>query len=115
MRVRDLRRSDIEYLRRFHADSGFLYDCPDFESPLLEAALVVVDDADTPVAAALAERIIQLSLLTADLKPVVKMRVIRLLHERMAARLSAKGYHEANCFIPPQIAVKFGRRLERSF
>ena len=114
MRVRRLRASDIPKLQQMAADSGYPYPAP--EDAAIEAVHVVVDENDQPVMAAAAKRIIELYLWAGAFDhPAAKLHAVRLLHESMAAELQARGYSEANAFLPPAIARKFGRRLERSF
>lgn len=97
------------------AQSGYPY--PDLSSPLIEAVHVVVDDEDQPVMAVAAQRIVELYLYgkPEPMHPALRLHAIRLIHDSLAAELRAKGYREANAFLPPGIAAKFGRRLERSF
>jgi len=109
-----MRESDIEPLRKMHELSGFAYTL-DLDGPHVECVLVVTGDDDQPIAAAIAERILQVGLLSAEMKPAAKMAAIRLLHHHMAAALRALGWNEANSFLPPQVAEKFGRRLAKSF
>jgi hypothetical protein len=112
--VRPLKPSDIAILKRIHEQSGFEYKL-ELDGPAIEAILVVADDHDRPVAAAIAERLIQVGLLVDSISPQAKMKAIRLLDHHLANVLRAKRYNEVNCFIPPKIAKKFGRRLEKSF
>jgi hypothetical protein len=108
--------SDIPVLRAMFERSGFDYTLPDFNGPLMEAVLVVADEADRPVAAAAAERIVQLFLfIKEDEHPAAKLHWIKMLHEGLATELKAKGYHSCDAFLPPQVEKSFGRRLMRNF
>ncbi len=108
--------SDIPSLRQMHELSGYAYEFPDLRGPLMESVLVAVDENDIPVAAIAAERILQAYLLMSDdLHPAAKMRVIRSFHEQLAIELRAKHYKNLEAFLPPQIAESFGRRLMKSF
>lgn len=114
MRTRILRSDDIPILREFYTESEFAYNFPDLEK--LEAVVVVVDENDRPLMAAAAERLIQLYLFCPqDGHPAAKLHGIRLLHQAMVVKLREKGYNSAEAFLPPSIALRFGRRLERSF
>lgn len=113
MRVRPLEDSDVPYLQAVAAATGYEY--PVLDSGRIEALLVVADDEDRPIVACAAERIVQLYLWPGNAAPAEKLHAIRLLHEAMGAALRAKGYNDANAFLPQQIERKFGRRLERSF
>ena len=112
MHTRALKQSDIPILRQMAEVSGFPY--PD---PLkLEAIRVVVDDEDRPIMAAGAERLIQAYLWCGDFqRPHAKVFALRLLHEDMIARLKAKGYDGIEAFLPPTLAKRFARRLEKTF
>jgi hypothetical protein len=111
MTLRALRNDDIVTLK--YMESGFPYCDP--QDPMIEKIMVVVDDNDVPVMACAAERILQLYLWCGTLSPLSKMHALRLLHEGMEPELKAKGYSEVNAFIPPAIALKFGKRLAKSF
>ncbi len=113
MTVRELRDSDIPALNAIAETSGFPYIVP--RGTLVERVLVVADENDQVLAAVAAERILQLYLWIGDAHPAAKLRMIRMLHEAMAPELKAKGYTEVQAFLPPGVAGKFGRRLERTF
>lgn len=113
MRVRPLQESDVPYLQAMAAATGYEY--PVLDSARIEALLVVADDDDRPVVACAAERIVQMYLWAGNAAPAEKLHAIRLLHEAMAEQLRAKGYEDSNCFLPPGLVLKFGKRLERTF
>ena len=114
MTVRPLKLSDIPILRAMAEESGFPY--PDLESGRAVEVHVVADDEDRPVMAAAAAPILEMYLWCGDFRrPLAEVFAVRLLHESMAESLKAKGWSEVNAFIPPRLAVKFGRRLERTF
>jgi hypothetical protein len=116
MTVRQLRNDDIPKLRKFHAASGLQYDFPDLNGQHIESACVVVDDNDEPLCAGIAERIVQIYFLSSDFGPPhARMSAIRMLHDSVHAELNAKGYNEANAFLPPEISKQFGRWLCRHF
>lgn len=121
MTVRPLHESDIPALKRMAEASGYPYPQLSEKSGQLECVYVIANEDDQPVMACAAERICQLFLYVPTSKdsleahPAAKLHALRLLHDAMAADLRAKGYTEANAFIPPSIAGKFGRRLMRSF
>lgn len=116
MTTRSMKPSDIPVLRQMYELSGFRYNFPDLHGPLMEQVLVVVDEQDRPIAAAAAERILQLYLWSDDfVHPAARLRAVRALHEEMATKLREKRYHEVNCFLPPEAEKTFGRRLMRTF
>ncbi len=114
MRVRGLIPADIPILKAMAEASGYPY--PDLSAGRLESVLVVVDDDDRPVMAAAAERLVQIYLYCGEFqRPHAKLFAVRLLHEAMANALKRKGYDSAEAFIPPTLAEKFARRLEKTF
>ena len=113
MNIRELRTEDLPTLQAIGKANGFEYVDP--KAADIESALVVVDDNGRFLMACAAERIVQLYLWSAEFEPAAKLHALRLLHREMAVRLKQAGYTEANAFPPPQIAEKFGRRLERTF
>ena len=113
MHTRALRQSDIPTLEAVARATGFPY--PDLGSGL-EAVTVVVNEGDQPLMAVGAKKIIELYLWCGvGMTPHEKTAALRLLHESMIEELCSKGYHEANAYLPPQIAGKFGKRLEKTF
>lgn len=114
MTVRRLHETDLPILRAMAEASGYEYPS-DLSSPHIEAVLIVADDEDRPIMACAAERIVQLYLYVRDATPGAKMAALRLLHKEMPEVLKAKGYTEAEAFIPPCVELQFSRRLERSF
>ena len=112
--MRELKESDIPILNTIAAESGFEY--PSLPGATMEAVFVVVDDQDRPLMACAAEKILQLYLWKGKLEhPAVGLAALRLLHEGMGPKLRERGWLEANVFLPPSVAVQFGRRLQRSF
>jgi hypothetical protein len=48
-------------------------------------------------------------------RPLVKVAAMRALEAEMYRILARKGYNSVEAFLPPEIARKFGRRLEKTF
>jgi hypothetical protein len=114
MRTRSLKDSDIPALREMALKSGYPY--PELSEARLEAVVVVVDDDDQPLMACAAERLVQLYLYCGEFqRPHAKVYALRLLHEAMAGELRRKGYASAEAFIPPALAKRFAKRLEKMF
>ena len=114
MTVRQLRLSDIPILQEMAERSGFPY--PDLNTEPLELVHVVVDDEDRPLMACAAKRILELYLWSGEFeRPLAKVHALRLLHDTMSQMFRAKGYREANVFLPPVLASRFARRLEKTF
>ena len=114
MNCRSIVPSDIPVLRNMYEMSGLAYEFPDLHA--MEEVLVVTDEQDRPIAAAAAERILQLYLWANDsIHPAARLRAVKALHEGMATRLREKGYNQVNCFLPPEMEKSFGRRLMQMF
>lgn len=112
MTVRYLQEGDKPTLQAMAEASGFPY--PEFDAT--EAVLVVVDDNNRPLMAVAAERICQIYLWCGHFeRPLAKVHAMRMLHEAMGEVLKQKGYVGADAFLPPSIAKRFSRRLEKSF
>ena len=114
MTIRPYQPSDKTELEAIALTSGFPY--PDLDGPLLEACLVIRDDNGEILAAIAAQRIIELYMYKHEgLRPSVSKAILNAMHSEMAKALRAKGYSEANCFLPPSLCERFGRRLQRSW
>ncbi len=125
MKVRNLIPGDIPILKAMQGDFPY----PDLEGeewtyggprpprePQLEAMRVVVDDDDKPLMAVAAKRLIELYLWCGEIeKPLAKMYALRLLHDDMAKELRKLGYNSVEAFLPPPVAKRFARRLQKSF
>ena len=115
MRVRELRQDDIPALKRMAEEKGYPYPFLDDPSAL-ELIRVVEDSSGRPLAAVAVERILQAYLLCGAFDgPMNQIHAMRLLEEDVAPRLKLRGWRDVNAFIPPHLAVKFGRRLEKTF
>ena len=78
--------------------------------------MVVVDDDDRPIMVCAAKRLVELYLFCGPIeRPHAKVHALRLIHEAMGKLLKVRGYASAEAFLPPTLAQKFGRRLQRSF
>ena len=117
MKIRPIKESDVEYLRRWHAGSGFEYPFPDISSPEFVACYVVADDDDKPIQAYLAKETIEMYALFDPQWQTPRRRIDAMVeaHEAVRLRLKELGYKDVNCWIPPQIEKSFGRRLSRIF
>jgi len=116
MTVRTLRHSDIPMLEEMYRASGFEYEFPNLAGPEFEAVHVVADEDGNPLCAVAAKRTIELYLLCVKFEhPATGIAAIRQLHATMTRALKAKGYSDANAFLPPRIEKSFGRRLMRTF
>jgi hypothetical protein len=113
MLVREYKESDLDALRRMHAQQGFDYAFPDLAEPLFVSKLVVEDDEGHTVMASLARLTCEMYLLLApgEGKPLERYERLLALHRTGEQDLVARGLHDAHAWLPPPIAKKFGRRL----
>lgn len=114
MNIRLFSPFDIPALKAIYERQGFPYAFPDLNK--MEAVLVVTDENGEPVAAIAAEKLVQLYLFVGTMEhPATALAIIRLMHAELSKVLKSKGYSSAEAFLPPSIARRFGRRLERTF
>lgn len=126
MLIREHKESDLDALRRMHASQGFDYPFPDLADPIFVSKLVLEDDSGRPVMAALARLTCEMYLLVdrsnprGDApgrsgkagKPRERYEWLLALHAAGERDLFARGLDDAHAWLPPQIARRFGRRLE---
>ncbi|MGH9746905.1 MAG: hypothetical protein ACRD59_12455 [Candidatus Acidiferrales bacterium] len=114
MLVRQFKETDLDSLRRIHALQGSDYRFPDLADPIFISKLVVEDGAGTPVMASLARLTCEMYLLADPAAGTPRDRYTRLLalHAAGERDLLARGLDDAHAWLPPQIANRFGRRLE---
>ena len=111
MNFRPVQDSDLPELRRIHEEKAF-----GFPFPQLDGCWVVADEHDKPLCAVGVEKLAQLYLFVGKIDhPATTQYCLRIFHERLPEILRAQGYISAEAFIPPSLAGKFGRRLERVF
>jgi hypothetical protein len=115
--IREYKECDLEALQRMHAESGFGYAFPNLNDPLFVSKLVVCDDDGRPTMALLARLTCEIYLLL-DRKDAgassgrERYRQMLVLHRAGERDLLNKGLEDAHAWLPPQIARRFGRRLE---
>jgi hypothetical protein len=109
-----MKLEDVPVLRELHREAGYDYEFPDLTTKEIEDVTVVVDENDQPLAAGVAKRTLELYLIMGRAgHPLVKIKRIRELHQEMTKKLKAKGFTEANAFLPPELADSYGRHLAR--
>jgi hypothetical protein len=127
MLVREYRESDLDALRAIHAAQGFDYPLPDLSNPLFVTKLVLSEaDAEGESNNRLPrqEKIIGAALLrlTAEayllLDPTAgtprdRWRWLLGLHAATERDAWQRGLEDVHAWLPPRIARKFGRRIER--
>ena len=98
-----------------HAAQGFAYDFPDLANPLFLSKLVLEDDTGRAVMASLV-RLTSEAYLLADpqtSKPRERWQWLLALHEVARQDALRRGLDDVHCWLPPEIARSFGRRLLR--
>ena len=98
-----------------HVAQGFAYDFPDLANPLFLSKLVIEDDAGRVVMASLV-RLTSEAYLLADPqsgKPRERWQRLLALHEAARQDALCRGLDDVHCWLPPEIARSFGRRLLR--
>jgi hypothetical protein len=114
MIVREYSESDADALRTMHAAQGFAYELPDPADPLFLVRAVVEDEGRPRMAALL--RLTAEAYLLADPhdgSPRQRWRWLLALHDATRQAASARGLRDVQAFLPPRVALSFGRRLTR--
>lgn len=87
------------------------YQAPSLDSPTTIFSQMMQSEDGRVVAAVVVRSCPEITIvLDPGLTPVVKLSVVRQLHE-LLPRLKEKHYDEAICFMPPEIEVPYSRRL----
>lgn len=131
MRIREYSEHDLDALRRIHAAQGFDYALPDLSNPLFVTKLVIANEEsaqrerDRPdvgqdgVAQILGAVLLRLTaeayLLLDPKEGKPRDRWQWLLALQAAAERDAwqRGLEDVHAWLPPAIASKFGKRIER--
>lgn len=116
MMLRRLESGDRAIVENLQANSGFVFDFPALGSQLFEAGCLVLDATGKPLAASVAKRAPEIMLaMRRDAHATVKLQALVQIHNFMRIEMADRGYHEANCFLPPEIEKSYGRHLRRIF
>jgi hypothetical protein len=126
MFIREYQESDLAALRAIHAAQGFDYILPDVSNPLFVTKLVLAGENLAPggAPAAQAETIFGAALLrlTAEAYLLLDPRVgtprerwhsLLALHAATERDAWQRGLEDVHAWLPPPLAKKFGKRLER--
>jgi hypothetical protein len=129
MHVREYKESDLAQLRAIHASQNFDYAFPDLSNPLFVTKLVLseADENRRQHIGATAnsnEKIIGAALLrlTAETyllldpisgSPRERWQSLLALHAATQSDAWRRGLEDVHAWLPPPIAQKFGRRLQR--
>ena len=129
-RIREYSEHDLDALRRIHAAQGFDYALPDLSNPLFVTKLVLARDSERATnnagseVGAAQEQILGSVLLRLTAEAYLLLdpkagtprdRWQWLLALQAAAERDAwhRGLEDVHAWLPPPIAKKFGRHLER--
>lgn len=124
MRVRAYEERDLQRLRAIHAAQGFGYGFPDVSEPLFVSKLVAEHEQGSGDSVGREESIVAASLLrlTAEAYLLLDPRAgtprqrwewLLQLQEAAERDAWARGLEDVHAWLPPEIAAKFGRRLEK--
>ncbi len=133
MLVREYTEHDLEALRAIHAAQGFDYALPDLSNPLFVTKIILADGADAEgneaggnssavtdpsgriIGAALLRLTAEAYLLLDPKAGTPRQRLQWLLALHAAAERDAwhRGLEDVHAWLPPPIAKKFGKRIER--
>ena len=117
MKIRPYTESDLQSLRAIHAAQDFPYAFPDLANPLFLMKIVLTDGGpqEKIVAAALLRLTAEAYLLLDPSAGTPRERWRHLLALHAAAQQDAwtKGLEDVHAWLPPRIAKRFGRRLQR--
>jgi hypothetical protein len=115
MQVRDYKESDLAQLKAIHASQRFNYAFPDLSNPLFVTKLVLSDSDEKILAAAFLRLTAETYLLLDPNAGTPRDRWQSLLALHAATHRDAwhRGLEDAHAWLPPPIATKFGRRLQR--
>ena len=121
MQVREYKESDLAQLKTIHALQGFDYAFPDLDSPLFVTKLVLTDagadvDANEKILGAALLRLTAEAYLLLDPTrgtPRARWQSLLTLHAATQRDAWHRGLEDVHAWLPPPIAKKFGRRLQR--
>ena len=114
--IREYQERDFDALRAIHATQGFDYALPDLSNPLFVSKLVLQDDATGTIRAAALLRLTAEAYLLLDPHHGTardRWNALLALHAATERDAWQCGLEDVHAWLPPPIARKFGRRLER--
>jgi hypothetical protein len=112
VKIRNYVEEDEEELRRIHTAQQMPYEFPELSNPLFLTK--VVAERHGKIAAASFLRLTAEAYLLVDCElgaPIDRWRNVNLLHEVMRGEAVRRGLDDVHCWLPPQVADAFGRRL----
>lgn len=112
VKIRNYVEEDEEELRRIHSAQQMPYEFPELCNPLFLTK--VVAERSGRIAAAGFLRLTAEAYLLVDREggtPADRWRTVSLLHEVMRGEAVRGGLDDVHCWLPPQVAGAFSRRL----
>lgn len=116
MKIRDYSPEDKSQIEALFQKQGFEYELPDFNERQFVVNKVVEDNGRV-IMAICARQTVELYMIS-DKEwetPRWRFEALRKIHEAMREALDSLGFRDAHCWLPPQIAKTFGKRLMRTF
>ncbi len=118
MQVREYRESDLAALQKIHTAQNFPYPFPDLANPLFVTKIVLADGepAGEKVLGAALLRLTAEAFLLLDPQngsPRRRWQSLLALHEAAWQDAWQRGLEDVHAWLPPAIANKFGRHIER--
>lgn len=113
MLIRNYTEEDLGALKHLHAARSMPYSFPNLSSPLFLSKIVLERDSEIFAAALLRVTAEAYVLLDPEAgTPCDRWRALLLLHEAARGDAARRGLDDAHCWVPPQVARSFGRRIE---
>ncbi len=113
MLIRNYTDDDLSELEQIHAAQGLPYRFPNLKSSLFLSKIVL--ERDSKIVAAALLRLTAEAYLLLDKNygtPADRWRAMLLLHETTRGDAVRRGLDDAHCWVPPEVARSFGRRIE---
>jgi hypothetical protein len=113
MLIRNYTDDDLGALEQIHAAQGLPYKFPNLKSSLFLSKIVL--ERDSKIVAAALLRLTAEAYVLLDKNngaPADRWRSLLLLHEAARGDAVRKGLDDVHCWVPPQVARSFGRRIE---
>lgn len=115
MKISDISPLALECIKDVHRASGFDYQFPkDFSTPLFPVRRVATDDSGRFIAA-FALKVEAETYLWMDSSygsPETRWQAVQALNSDMVERARTIGFDQTHCVLPPEIAERFGKRLQ---
>ena len=118
LKLRAYEERDLEELRRIHAAQNFPSAFPDLQNPLFVTKVVLTDgeSANEKIRGAALLRLTAEAYLLLDPSqgsPRERWQSLLALHAAAQQDAWERGLEDVHAWLPPAIAKKFGRRIER--